>query len=100
MVVHQCIDEDAVGDPDLFILVQRQVVAAVLEGIALGFKFIAPDVAFIEDGVVHLALAQKITSRQIGVAEMKINRMVCGYCIKCVEFEELRQGDASSQKKP
>jgi hypothetical protein len=98
--VNESLDEEAVGDPDQFILIQRQVVAAVQEGIALGFKFIATNVAFIEDSVVHLALAQKIASRQIGVAEMEMNRMVRGHCINCVEFKELGQWDATSQEWP
>jgi hypothetical protein len=93
VVVDQGLDQEAVFDPDDFVVVEGDFVIQSLDVFPLALQFIPPDIAFVQDGVVDAALAEKIASRQAGVAEMEVQGVVGGDPVEGIEFAKLFDRD-------
>jgi len=92
-IMNQGFNQKAVLNLDLFIFAHRNFIILVSEDVVGLFEFITPDIAFVEQGVGHPALAQKITSGQIGVPKLEIEGVVGGNAVKSIEFNHLPIGN-------
>ena len=59
------------------------------KNIVFSLQLISANVAFIKHRVIHPAFSQKIAAGKVGMAEVKIQRMVRGNAVKGVEFGKL-----------
>jgi len=92
VIVDERFNEKAVADRDQFILVEHQLWCRDTRCSPPGLQLVSTDVGFIQDGIVHLAFAQEIAAGQVGVAEMKVDRVDGRDAVESIEFKELGRG--------
>jgi len=85
MVVHQVFDEVAVFDMDYFVVVKRNLKAAMLEDVAFRLEFVASNVALVQEGMIDDAFAEKIAPGNARVLEMEMERVMKGQSIEGIE---------------
>jgi hypothetical protein len=98
-IVHQGFDEKAVGYKNALILVHCHFDPAVVKAVPFGLELVPPDIRFIKDRPVNLALAQKTASGEVGPAEMEMQGMVTRDPVKRVKLGQLFQRYARFQKR-
>jgi hypothetical protein len=89
VVVYQGLDEQAVTDVNLFILIERDLEVTGSKNLTSGFELISADVALVQDRMIHDTLAEKVASRKTGVVEVKIEGMVKRQPVKCIKLDKL-----------
>ena len=88
VVVHQGFYQIAVLDANHLIVVERYFQPFEIENVSPGLQFVPTYVSFVEDGVIDKALSQEVAPRQVGIAEMKVQRMERGQTVKTIKFQE------------
>ena len=63
--MHQGLNQNTVLNPDFLIEVQGKIDALIMNGIAFRFELVAPDITFIENRTVDLAISHKIAAGQV-----------------------------------
>ena len=85
----QGLDEKAFFNFYHLIRVNRDFKILILEQVAFFLEFIAADIAFVKERVCHLAFSHKMAAGQVGVPELKVERVVGRNPIKCIKLRHL-----------
>ena len=93
ITVDQGLDQVAVLDADHFVVMERNFHPLAMKQIALGFQFIASDIGFVKNRMIHDALAQEIASGQARVTELKVQWMMRREAVKGIEPGKLVEGN-------
>jgi hypothetical protein len=63
------------------------------------FQFVAPNIAFIKNGISYTAFSQKIAACQAGMPELKVKCLVGGNAVEGIEFDHLIQWNQTFDKR-
>jgi hypothetical protein len=74
---------------DGFIFMKGNIPILKFKHVPFTLQFVPTNVAFVKDGVINTAFAQKIAPCQAGLAETKMEGVVESESVKGVEFTEL-----------
>jgi hypothetical protein len=98
IIVHQSFNKNAVFNVDDFIFCQGQDELVEINIAPFTLEFIYPDIAFIENGISHPALAQEITAGYGRMLEMKVKGMIRSDPVKGIKLTHLIKGDELNGK--